>query len=97
MTFWNSEFWSESFWNAEFWGEDEAPQLLASLGGFAPQVKQLPVKEEDEPEVVAEAIPDVDVTRISNEFLSAELAADLINRARKRKARAEEEALLLIL
>ena len=58
------------------------------------------VKEElpdDLPEIVPEPIPAEYISRIRNEFLSEAMAKDLINRAKQRKSRAEEEALLLIL
>jgi hypothetical protein len=69
---------------------------LASLGGFAPAYKK-PEELPEEVEIVEEAIPEAYISRIRNEFLSEALAKDLINRAKQRKSRAEEEALLLIL
>ena len=71
-------------------------QALASLGGAPERIKRKNKPDEDESEVV-EALPTATISRIQNEFLSESLAQDLINRARKRKSRAEEEALLLIL
>lgn len=72
---------------------------LASLGGFSPSVAKNPVShvEPEEVEIVEEAIPEAYISRIRNEFLSEAMAKDLINRAKQRKSRAEEEALLLIL
>lgn len=74
----------------------ETPQIIASLGGFAPAYKN-PEELPEEVEIVKEAIPEAYISRIRNEFLSEAMAKDLINRAKQRKSRAEEEALLLIL
>ena len=74
----------------------DMPVPMASLGGFSPKIKpEEPQKEL--PEAVPEPIPESYVSRIRQEFLSESMAHDLITRARKRKSRAEEEALLLIL
>lgn len=76
--------------------DSNVPQLgFASLGGAPERLKRKPIPEEADE--ITEAISAAEITRIRNEFLSESLAHDLITRARKRKSRAEEEALLLIL
>jgi hypothetical protein len=74
----------------------ETPQIIASLGGFSQAYKK-PEELPEEVEIIQEAIPEAYISRIRNEFLSEALAKDLINRAKQRKSRAEEEALLIIL
>ena len=100
---WLKDSFKSVAWKLGAWKEEEEePQILASLGGFSPPAKKKPeeVKEElpDElPEIVPEPIPAEYISRIRNEFLSEAMANDLITRAKQRKSRAEEEALLLIL
>ena len=68
---------------------------FASLGG---EHKHKRVEEKAEaPNEIIEPLPVEYISRIRNEFLSEAMAKDLINRAKQRKSRAEEEALLLIL
>lgn len=69
-------------------------QMLASLGAAPYQVRRQKVVVDDE---VEEPFLSVDVDRIRREFLSESLAQDLITRARVRKTRAEETALLLMI
>lgn len=91
--------WGASFGSAwgNAWGAlQDQPQALASLGA-APYQRAKIKRDDDEPDEIPESISAAEITRIQSEFLSGALAHDLITRARKRKARAEEEALLLIL
>jgi hypothetical protein len=78
----------------EFNSSNDVPSL-ASLGGHPIKQKKKILHVQDEE--IQEPIPESYVSRIRNEFLSEALADDLINRARKRKSRAEEEALLLMI
>lgn len=69
-------------------------QMLASLGAAPYEIRRTkPVAEEE----IEEPILPVDIDRIRREFLSESLAQDLIRRAKARKARADEEALLLMI
>lgn len=97
---WLKDSWKAIAWKKGAWKEEEEePRILASLGGFAPSAYKKPEEEKPEelPEIVPEPIPAEYISRIRNEFLSEAMAKDLINRAKQRKSRAEEEALLLIL
>jgi len=96
---WLANSLRHSSWKDGSWEKEDETQILASLGGFAPSVVKKPVShvEHEEVEIVEEAIPEAYISRIRNEFLSEAMAKDLINRAKQRKSRAEEEALLLIL
>lgn len=88
--------WGKSFGAA--WGNSwggSSTNLLASLGSDSYQERISKRSENDG--LIEEALSDSTISRIQNEFLSESLAHDLITRARKRKARAEEEAILLIL
>lgn len=85
-------------WYQLLFNQSAPAQPVASLGSWGGKVvkaeKPNPVVVQDVPE---EPIPESYVSRIRNEFLSESMTQDLIDRARKRKSRAEEEALLLIL
>lgn len=69
-------------------------QFMASLGAAPYQPKRRRYENDEE---VEEPILPGEINRIRNEFLSQSLADDLIRRAKTRKARAEEEALLLMI
>lgn len=69
--------------------------VLASLGSVAKPSR--PRKIDQANDEISEPIALDFVNRIRNEFLSESMAHDLIRRARIRKSRAEEEALLLMI
>lgn len=69
--------------------------VLASLGSSGKPSKARKIAQANDG--VSEPISLEFVSRIRNEFLSESLAHDLIRRARIRKSRAEEEALLLMI
>lgn len=90
--------WGLSFGSAwgNAWGAINTVQpVLASLGGTPYEQKKQRISAIDDE--VEEPLSAETVSRIRNEFLSEALANDLINRAKVRKARAEEEALLLMI
>lgn len=68
---------------------------FASLGAATERQRRKP-KPDKEAEIT-EAIGAEAVSRLRNEFMAESLTQDVINRARKRKSRAEEEALLLMI
>lgn len=92
---WQSGFWADGFWQSGFWAE-ESIALPASLGGIRNESKQkiTRVRKDDE---IASPLPESVISRIETELLAGVLADDVILRARKRKARAEEEAFLLMI
>ena len=95
-----SVFLHKSFSQKSFspvaWKFDGVVPSFASLGAAPyPQTKQ--IKRHDDTDDIPEAISAAEITRIQSEFLSESLAHDLITRAHKRKTRAEEEALLLMI
>jgi len=100
---WLKDSFKAAAWKLGAWKEEEEePQLLASLGGFSPPAKKKREEAKEElpeefPEIIPEPIPEAYVSRIRNELLSEAVANDLITRAKKRKSRAEEEALLILL
>ena len=94
LVFRSSSFSKRSF-SIKSWRFDGVVPLIASLGGNPYEQKNPKVIAIDDD--VEEALSASTVSRIRNEFLSEALANDLINRAKVRKARAEEEALLLMI
>lgn len=90
----SSSFSQRSF-SVKSWRFDGIAPAIASLGGAAYEQKKPRITAIDDE--VEEAISAETVSRIRNEFLSEALANDLISRAKVRKARAEEVALLLMI
>ena len=76
-------------------GKYQAP-MFASLGWARPHDVQRK-KQKKIVDAVTSPLPQETISRISDELLSSILADDVINRAKKRKTRAEEEAFLLMI
>lgn len=96
--FLHSSFSAKSFSNRS-WKLDLPIPGIASLGGFSTDRKSKVRRLDDDLEEIEEALDAGTVTRLRNEMLSASLAQDVIDRAKARakRMRSEEEALLLML
>ena len=80
--------------NLALLGFGGSAQMFASLGGVRTEAKRTKRKQTDE---IESPFPESVISRIGNELLAGVMADDVIDRARKRKARTEEEAFLLMI
>ena len=96
VSFLRASFSPRSF-NHDSWKQGYAHALPASLGGVRTDAKQAK-KRKDDDYVISSPLPDFVVSRIRNELVDGVLHDEVINRAKRRKsARVEEEALLLLI
>ena len=71
-------------------------QFFASLGAWGGSLKN-EKKPEKKQETISEPLPDPVIARIKDELLSASLAAELIERARKQAQRRKNQQLAILL
>ena len=72
------------------------PPVLASLGAWGGSLKN-ENKPEKKQETISEPLPDPVIARIKDELLSASLAAEVIERARKQAQRRKNQQLAILL
>lgn len=73
-------------------------EFFASLGSWGGKVEEeKPRKKKEAQQQVVEPLPVEVVARLREEMLSASLAADVVSRAKARRIRANEEALILMI
>jgi hypothetical protein len=73
-------------------------QYFASLGAWGGKDEQeKPRKKKETPQEIVEPLPVEVIARLREEMLSASLAADVVSRAKARRTRADEEALILMI
>lgn len=72
-------------------------EFFASLGAWGGKVEEEKPRKKKAQQQIAEPIPVEVVARLREEMLSASLAVDVIQRAKARRNRADEEALILMI